>query len=399
MSPSFKASKKTLLLALEVFLWILFGVGAAALVRTGRAYGHDFRVFWNAGHNLITGLPVYDVVRDGAMTFKFPPWTVAGFMPLGLLPQNMAAWAWAGLQILCILWIGRWCILQGASRWSVYVCGLLFWGVWVANTLDGQVNLPILATLLALTPRPAKNGNLPASIPFSAGLLSAKIFGVVGMLGFPFSSVRKPKSWALFFTGSAAVVVLLFFLPVLTGSHASVGQMIESWLASAASGGSQFGDTVVRGRFNQGLPSLPLKLLKMPAEKTQADVISFLCFASLSAAAMWAARKRLVGVARWSVGLGLASALHPLAWAHLFAFAFPLAVFAVDRSFRDWTSMRRIRLARLAGMGLAMVALMTNKTLGEMGGVLEYFCIKSFGVILLATVLYSLGPKAESEFS
>jgi hypothetical protein len=70
----------------KTFIFLACFVGAVALVRDTGAQGQDFEVFWRSARALFTGVSVYDVARDGAMVFKYPPWVVPFFLPFAVFP-------------------------------------------------------------------------------------------------------------------------------------------------------------------------------------------------------------------------------------------------------------------------------------------------------------------------
>jgi hypothetical protein len=53
--------------------------------------GQDFHVFWQAGRNFATGLPLYHDYLPGARQFKYPPFAAFVFQPLAVFPLPVAA--------------------------------------------------------------------------------------------------------------------------------------------------------------------------------------------------------------------------------------------------------------------------------------------------------------------
>ncbi|MGZ3709269.1 MAG: hypothetical protein ACXWPM_11065, partial [Bdellovibrionota bacterium] len=105
-------------------------------------------------------------------------------------------------------------------------------------------------------------------------------------------------------------------------------------------------------------------------------------------AALWiglGVERRLSSQEALAAALGLAAALHPLAWFHLFVLAFPLAVLAVDRGWAERG--RRPGILIGSGLGFFFIALATRNVIGGAGEVLESLSVKSWGILICLGVL------------
>jgi hypothetical protein len=177
------------------------GVAADALVNSpGFRVPRDFVEYWSAGAvNLRGGNPYdpdailawqrqADPGRTEAVMMWNPPWSLAVYMPLGLLPPRWAALVWLGLQLLAIrtacdmLW--RTYGGPDASRWVALAVGLTFAGsLW---TLFYGQNTGFLALGLAgfvyhrRHDRPATAGAFAALTALKPHLLA--VFGVLLLL-------------------------------------------------------------------------------------------------------------------------------------------------------------------------------------------------------------------------
>src|SRR6266436_2025258 len=107
--------------SLRTTLVVLLGLGilvpAAGRITEGRAFlnPRDFLEYWAAGRlNVHGGNPydpsellrtqqIADPTRDGAVMMWNPPWSLAAYMPLGLLPPRGATLLWLGLQLVAVI--------------------------------------------------------------------------------------------------------------------------------------------------------------------------------------------------------------------------------------------------------------------------------------------------------
>jgi hypothetical protein len=81
-------SARTVLLAAGAF-----PLAVALSVSQGirQQVGQDFHVFWQAGRNFATGLPLYHDYLPGARQFKYPPFAAFVFQLLAVFPLPVAA--------------------------------------------------------------------------------------------------------------------------------------------------------------------------------------------------------------------------------------------------------------------------------------------------------------------
>jgi hypothetical protein len=354
-------SRNTLPAALERLVWLFFCVAAIALTRTGASGGHDLEVLWRAAKSVWEGGVVYADPSGSPMVFKYPPWIATLLVPLGWIPLDLLKWIWGPFQILCLALVGFLLRRHGMGRVSIYATLIVFWGIWAVNAIDGQVNLPILAfVVLAYGSRSiwVKGIGLLA--------LSTKVFHFPAAIGFV--GRRDFRSVVV-----AAVFAVLLSLPLLSPA------LLTEWLNAAGSGGVAFPENFVRGHVNQGLPALVLRTLGVSSLATQADLFVYLGLSLIiwPAFVLWAA-KRLDPFQGFAAGLGLATALHPLAWFHTFALSFPLVACVIDATWKR----PRSRAAVVGLFGVVLVCVVTQKTLGELGLFLENCSVKSLGVLV-----------------
>ncbi len=353
---------------------------SVALIRDTAYQGQDFSVFWKSARNLLEGRSLYDLGRDGAMVFKYPPWVAPLFIPLALLPLSVAKWVWGVMQILMLAYCVRWTrvrVLETTWIWSVLVG---FWGIWAVHAMDGQISLLILAGTLWAKERETWVSRLIALL-----LLSTKIFTLFALFGWLIPDWRRSGRQAIWkWTGTAALGALVFFalsLPANRFQPEGRGgySLLSSWSEAAGSGGAQFEDQKVRGRDNQGFPALLLRLTHVRADEAQWDLKCFLIFATVALAVLLGVEKYFGPDQVFAIGLGLTAIVHPLAWFHLFVFTYPLVVLALD----GVAASRRTWALGVAICGAVAVSVLTRGVLGGAGVTLELLSIKSWGVVVL----------------
>src|SRR6202035_3077276 len=94
--------------------WIAFWLTLAwvAIVRLYIEAIHnstDLHVYWRAAHLWLDGISpyLYDA-SDRGNVFKYPPWTLPLFLPLGFIGFDLTRWIWVTFEILSIAYAIRW---------------------------------------------------------------------------------------------------------------------------------------------------------------------------------------------------------------------------------------------------------------------------------------------------
>jgi hypothetical protein len=338
----------------------------------------DFGVVWKTAKYVLSGGPAYSVLRDGPWVFKYPPWLLTPFLPFGLLSLETAKAFYGALQAIAFLYVLRWTAQASQKSLWAYLTALLFWGLWQVNAQDGQVSLLLLATWLwagnedVLARWTIKSTALVAVLP-------AKIFTVYPALGLRLSW-KAIRNIALIST----LILVPLSLPALWGAQDhSVSQLVHSYIEAMLSGGKLLGYDGVRGRFNQGLTGLCLRLMHIPPEKTFADIICFFIVGSIIAILWSRISRNLPFKHRWVGWIGLTPVVHPLPYWYSFVMTYPLAAITLSAAL---SSRKKLNVA-LAALGVAMIAILTEKTLGTFGAALELLSIKSWGVVLCCYAL------------
>jgi hypothetical protein len=372
-----RASDLTLI-GLRILAPALLAAGAIALVRDTVSQGQDFEVFWRSARAVLAGQAAYDLARDGAMAFKYPPWILPFFFPLAFLKLETAKLVWGLIEVLSLGAIVAWLRMGGNSWRVICACLLGFWGILVVHALDGQIALPMLAISLLLGLRRTAFSGAAVLL-----VLSTKIFSAISALGSR-AVARNARSWAL-----AALLAAAFSLPALRSQAPgwSPLHLATAWGQAAESGTFYFGTGKTRGRDNQGLPAFILRHTGSTDLGVGAEIGLTLLWMAILGVAWLRLSHPLSGEQKWAGWLALAPVVHPLSWFHQFVFALPAAVLCLSAALRS----RDRQWAALAVTGIACSGWVTSKTLGETGYRLEMLSIKSWGVLICLGVLLKTG--------
>ena len=186
-------------------LVLLIGLAAIAfvgekLVRTAPILPRDFVEYWSAGAVAVRGGNPYDPVpllaaqqeidpsRTGAVMMWNPPWSLAAYMPLGLIPPKPATLLWVGLQLLAVLVAADllWRTYAGGRRrWAGQLAAVAFVGTWWMVLYCQNTGLLVLGlagfAFFWKADRPAVAGAFAALTALKPHLLAP--FGVLLVVG------------------------------------------------------------------------------------------------------------------------------------------------------------------------------------------------------------------------
>jgi hypothetical protein len=371
-----------------LLFWIVFSIGAVALMRDTFYQGNDFLVFFRTAQNLLRGELIYSVARDGAMVFKYPPWIAILVSPLGFFPEAAARILWGALEVGSLLYLIRWWTRRGVRLWEQSVVLLFFWGIWAVHALDGQINLMMLAVILKAS----------ESQVLRAGLLSTtKIFSSIAFLPWVRRKSYDAKKVALII-GSILMVIGVFQISNYRQNPVAI---LEGWAEAARSGGSSFDGEKIRGRDNQGMPALALRIEGVPARESAPDVYLGAAFTLIAAGTYFAFSKRRRAHSDTSedfelmkaIALAMIPVVHPLAWFHLSVFSAPLAGLML----REARGERRRQL--IVFLFILCIGAFTQKTLGTFGDTLEWWSVKAWGAVGLIACAFVFTNHTSSQKS
>ncbi len=229
--------------ALVAVVGLLVVAVAAERVATGPAplNPRDFLEYWAAGAVVARGGNPYDPAellaqqrradpdRDAAVMMWNPPWSLAVYVPVGLLPVRWATLIWVGLQLAAVMVACDllWAAYRGPARlrWLPQLLGLTFAPV-VWTVLYGQ-NTGLLLLGLAgfvhfeAAGKPGRAGGCAALTALKPHLLA--VFGVLLVL----DALTRRGRVALA-AGGAPLLAALGFVLLLNPDV--VGQFVQTTL-------------------------------------------------------------------------------------------------------------------------------------------------------------------------
>lgn len=366
-------------------VWGLLGVvalaAAAIFLRESVARGSTLELYRAVAQASLQGEPPYAVAigdRDLEL-YKYPPWTIPVFWPLAVLPLTAAKLTWALGSLAAFGLVFYWVIRRARTHWLwAALVAIALWHLWLSNGRWGQVNLPLLALLLWAWPDPVASSprNLTPRVIALIWGLSFKIFFLPALLVRP--DLWKRRAVLL----GAPLVLLVLSLPVwLPSLSRGLDALPREFSAASSSGDTMYAAPVIRMWPNQGLPAVFLRVASAPPESVGWDLAAFAGCLAGAAIAFWFFARRLLPVEQWSLALATLAAVHPLAWSYNYVLAYPLAVLAIDRS---WKSSRSAW--PLAVVGVACLAV-PIRPLFERLPDLALASPRALGVMLLASVL------------
>jgi glycosyl transferase family 87 len=196
---------------------VVFGLAlfAAAGILASRPLGYDFAAYWNGARHLLEGAPLYPAagaqggVFLGFGEFLYEPLVAVAFIPLALLPFEVAAWLWTGLLVVLATALGTVLVLPFRSAlrpWAAAAYALFF--PLLADITLGNLNLVTVVLALAawnLRGRPRAAGAVLAAA------IGLKLLPVALLLFYAAARRWRIVGWSVA-TGAAAVALSMPFL-------------------------------------------------------------------------------------------------------------------------------------------------------------------------------------------
>jgi hypothetical protein len=362
--------------------WLLAGVVlffAVILITRTLSRGDDFLVFYRVTQGFWSGISPYDVSLYGNMVFKYPPWILPFFLPLGLFSVWPAKLMWGLVQAFSLIFIVQ--AMDQKARvtpWIQIIFLGLFFGVIGIHGMVGQISLPLLALAIALDPRLAMSRRMV----FLAWAFSSKIVTL-----FPLMDPVMKRSDRFRLVSASIVLCIFLTLPILTVSYkGEIWTMAHDWLHAMFSGTETLQSVRIgfTSREAQGLPGFLIRVFHLD-ETERLHVMGSVLLSVLVTFGFWKYFSRTLNSRdRWWGWLALTPVVQPLAWFHFFIFAYPVLVVG---SYRAWMKKDYLRFSLTIFAGV-LVGAITQKTLGELGLALEMLSVKSWGVIL-GCILFS----------
>lgn len=354
--------------------------------------GWDFKVFYYSVRAILEGHSPYRVGLESGWTFKYPPWNAILILPLTFLPVHVAQWVWGVIQAGCIVSVIQWTRKCGVSLHTALISAALYWWIWMYHCLAGQFTLVMLALALwAPAWGEKKSAQDPLRLTAVLWALSAKVFTVFPLVGLLNRTLRDRFFKESGFIKQACIaggLLAVLSVPVIAvmPGHSPV-RAAQEFMVGAGSSSSGTDNEVFRGRRNQGLPALVMRVLNVDVSRVGADVFLFLVFGLLLGTLWLKICKRLPWPSQWAGWLSLSVVVHPMAWFHSFVLAYPCACLALDNAFKTESRRKRQAKVGLALLGILLTTAATRNSLGRLGVGLELISVKSLGVLMCLTVL------------
>jgi hypothetical protein len=367
------------------YFWAALAILAIARVYW-EAYFHstDLHVYWRTAHWWLKGISpyVYDET-DRANVFKYPPWTVPLFLPLGFMSYNVTRMVWVTLEILTIGYSIRWLIRAGVDQNVTYFMTALYWWTWFGHIYSGQFTLFILFAALWAVP-PEKNAEITSGkVTFLAIVLSSKVYSIFTMLGV-FRAAIRPRTILISLTSVVLLEALVIAVLRFHGNEISIIDLHRTWIQAAESGAAELGAHVVRGQGNHSFTAGVLRWFHVDPLDSSKDGYVALILGVFFSAIWFYFSQHLARAEQWAGWIGVGMVVHPLLWHHSFVLAFPICALSLDRAIRDGSR----ALIALAGLGTFLIAIFIPNIFGmEIVTPLELYSSKSWGIVFAASVL------------
>jgi alpha-1,2-mannosyltransferase len=297
-------------------------VVVTAIFRTNTGWMYDLNVYRMGGSILLKGTDLY--ARTTPHPYTYPPFSALVFVGLTLLPPTVMAVLWTSLSIAGLM-ITTWLILGwiGISEdrrriaWTAVVFLLAVWLDPIADTLlSGQVNVILMAIVLADLSLPDQNGLKGIGVGLAAGIKLLPVFFVLYLV-----VTRR--------LGAAARAVAAFLATVVIGFILAPADSVAFW----------------RGTF---LDSTRVGDPQNPRSESLQSVIVRWTHTTSGIRPLWLAAELLVAfgilvLARWAyrrgdelLGICTAAAgtllLSPITWRHHWVWVLPMLIWLVHQA-------------------------------------------------------------------
>lgn len=361
------------------------------LIWAGWVDSMDFVVYWKAAQAWVQGTvsPYVYTATERGFVFKYPPFLLPLFLPLGWMSFGVAKIFWSFLELGCIIYAWTWLRSNGVTKKIALLTLFLFWWIWLAHFFAGQFTLFLMASALwAFGSLESIRSRRLACVSM---IFTAKVFSILTLTG-----VRKHfwnRNFILAFIG----LFLTAHLVLILNSYLNLHDWIQSleavlgyypgWIRTAQSGGQELGALVIRGQMNHGFTAGVLRWARVDVHRTHVDaVVAIGLFGIFGILWELICRKveSLTSAEKWVGWLGVGLITHPLAWHHSFVLAFPLCALSLDRAFRS----KNNKLITISILGILCIGIFIPNVIGmTLATPLELVSVKSWGVVFSALSL------------
>jgi hypothetical protein len=381
----------------KVVLSLVFTVAALRFMREAYFHSTDLHVYWRAAHLWLDGVSpyVYDS-SDGGNVYKYPPWTIPLFLPLGFISFDVTKWVWVFAEIFCIAYAMKWMRRSGATAFATCSVAALFWWTWLGHVFAGQFSLFMLAVALWAVPPEEDREVSSGKASLLAIVFTSKVYSVFTLLGLTKTFFKKRT---IFITVTSVILLEAFVLLVLKvhGNPISILELHQSWITAAKSGAAELHANVIRGNGNHSFTAALLRWFRVDALDSNKDAYVALGLGVFFSGLWFYFSKGLSRAEQWAGWIGVGMVVHPLLWHHSIVMAYPICALAVDRSIRS----KNAYLIAISWLSVFLVAVLIPNLFGpDFVYLFEYLGSKSWGILLAGLVLVirnRLQPKSPEE--
>jgi hypothetical protein len=211
-----------LILGVSIGLTLTFAGVGEALGLVPSSPTHDWEAYWNAAARLVAGDPLFPPVEDpgAADVYRYPPWFALMWVPLTLLPREIAGVLWVtGMFLAALICVAP---LVRTRQTPAVLLAALFTPFLAQAAIQGNVQ-PLLVALLA---RGLDRRWGPLAIGVAASLKAFPlVYAAVYLL-------RGQPRAAIVSAGIAALLVAPIALVDLSHYPFSPGPLTSLWLIS-----------------------------------------------------------------------------------------------------------------------------------------------------------------------
>ena len=302
------STRRTLLWGLAL---VLVAVVYAVRIRTGMA---DFTVNYHAGARLAAGDTLYQVT-DGHYMFKYLPSAALIYLPLALLPLEIAKAVWFAFLIAALWMLFRLVgdLIAPVRRPRVLLLsGLILAKYFLHELRLGQINIVVTVVMLlalrTLVRRPEGSG------PRTAGTLSGIAVGLK-----PYAALLLPylvikRQW-LVLTAALLTVAIALLVPMLFYGAGGNLDVLRAWASTL----SESTPGLLTNNDNVSVVAFFAKWLGDPGRAVApAAVVLGLMAAVMLAVIVAGGQARRSAILEWSLLLTVTPLISPLGWDYTF---------------------------------------------------------------------------------
>jgi hypothetical protein len=368
----------------KIFLILVALALSARLMREAYFHSIDLHVYWRAVHLWLDGVSpyIYDT-SDGGNVYKYPPFTIPLFLPLGFISFDFTKWLWVIFEILSIGYCIKWVIRAGASAGVTLAVAGLFWWTWLGHVFAGQISIFMMLAALWTVPPEEDREISPAKASFLAIVFSTKVYSVFTLLGI-LKTYLKRRTILITVVSVVLLEAIVFAVFRARGNPVSFLELHQTWITAAKSGAAELHSNVIRGPGNHSFTAALLRWFNVDGLDSNKDGYVALGLGIFFSGLWFHFSRGLSRAERWAGWIGVGLIIHPLLWHHSIVMAFPICALAVDRAIRSGSRY----LIGLSWLSVFLVAVLIPNLFGpDFVNPIELLGSKSWGILFAGVTL------------